>query len=278
MRDPRTYHFEQDVRPDFRPFGGVRRWHHRIRPEANIWAVGAVMWSLTTLGEIEGLSSAVDDILAGTRGYAHRAFCASDHGDVVAAAGFAGLPPAVTERYSPDLLALIRACLRLRPSDRPPPDRLVQEVEARLCACMERETERLAHTHDRTSLVVALHDNEINALPDGGQAFHKHRFFWRDFADHLLWMPRNWGPLCPPEAPVQLPMNPQWPSPLRKRAERDWAVAIRDREERRAPPPPLTPPPPPEFQPQPVVTTTKITAPTLSPVSGEPLRKRRRLF
>jgi hypothetical protein len=65
MTDIRHWYFRQEISPRLRNSIGVNRSFHRIRPEANIWAIGAIMWSLVTMNEIEVLSYRVDDILKG---------------------------------------------------------------------------------------------------------------------------------------------------------------------------------------------------------------------
>jgi hypothetical protein len=39
------YHFRQDIHPDLLRYNdiGISKKFHRIRPEANVWAIGAVM-------------------------------------------------------------------------------------------------------------------------------------------------------------------------------------------------------------------------------------------
>lgn len=218
MKDYRNYHFQQDVQP---PPRDLSKDKHRIRPEANIWGLGAVMWSLMTLNEIEDLSGVVDQILQGV-GPAVRSF---DGTNILRKPD-----PEVKKRYRPELFNLIQQCTRIKPGDRPRPDVLLQEVHRHMISCMEREMEVLAQTNDRTPMVVACIRNEINTLPDGGQDFKKASHFWRDFAGHLLWVPKEWGPLCPPLAPDVLSADETWPSQVRARFEQDWDAAVRDRD------------------------------------------------
>ncbi|KIX07187.1 uncharacterized protein Z518_01840 [Rhinocladiella mackenziei CBS 650.93] len=74
MKDYRNYYFRQDVpaSPSTLP-----RDLDRIRPEANLWGIGAIMWSLTTPEEVEILRQRVNDILPGTRP-AYRTFNGHD--------------------------------------------------------------------------------------------------------------------------------------------------------------------------------------------------------
>lgn len=98
MTDPGRYYFSQDVAPKFDAKAKLERKFHRIRPEANIWALGAVMWSLVTLGEIEELSERVDNVLRG-KGLAAHNF---DGKIILRQPG-----SEITERYSPKLWELI---------------------------------------------------------------------------------------------------------------------------------------------------------------------------
>ena len=219
------YYFRQDVHPDIkRKVGDLDRKFHRIRPEANIWAMGAVMWNLVTLKEIEVLDDKVHKILFGENAVA-RAF---DGRNIVKRAD-----PEVKRRYSPKLWELICECLQMRPGDRPPPSRLLSEIEIGMQECMEREQEAYGQTGDLMPIKVAFEENQINTLPDGGAHFHKHINFWPDFADHLLWTPREWGPLCPPEAPRRVNFEADGlPSPLRRRQEQRWNEALEERDMR----------------------------------------------
>ncbi|KAH0845400.1 hypothetical protein FOPE_11314 [Fonsecaea pedrosoi] len=217
------YHFEEDVNTQFLIDGNVSL--HRIRPEANIWAIGAVMWTLMTMEEIDELSERVDDILL-SQGRAWRAF---DRVNVVGSVG-----PEITSRYSPQLIALIRECTRLRPGDRPQPDRLVEDIFENLVRCFEREQEVFLRTGDPTRLKVAFGHDDINDLADGGARFPKQPIFWDDFADHLLWSPKDVDLVCPPSAPEYLPFDDQWPAPLRKRFNDRWSRAVQKRDRRAA--------------------------------------------
>src|ERR1700759_2479217 len=101
MTDFRNYYFVQDIHPNLRTQVGINRKFHRIRPEANIWALGAIMWNLVTLEEIETLSNRVDFIL---------------NGQNTTARGFDGInilkrpDPEIKRRYSPKLWQLICEC------------------------------------------------------------------------------------------------------------------------------------------------------------------------
>ncbi|KIW69466.1 hypothetical protein PV04_05342 [Phialophora macrospora] len=226
MQAPRRYYFQQDVHPNLKKEAGSERKFHRIRQEANIWAIGAVMWNLITLDEIETLSHKVNLILYGSNATAG----AFDGTNIVKRP-----PPVIEQRYSPKLWDLVCECLRMKPGDRPPPSRLISEIETAMQECMEREQAEYRRTGDLAPLMVAFQENQINDLPDGGANFHKGMYFWPDFAQHLLWTPRQWGPLCPPEAPRRMDFRADGlPSPLRRREEQRWEEALEERDRRRA--------------------------------------------
>ncbi|KIY02715.1 uncharacterized protein Z520_01180 [Fonsecaea multimorphosa CBS 102226] len=223
MQDWRRYYFDGDVNPRF-PSNRQTKLH-RIRPEANLWAIGAVMWNLMTMGEIEELSEKVDDILLG-EGPAWQAFDGTNILDSVA--------PEVRDRYSPELFELIQQCTALRPADRPPPKRLLQDVFSNLNQCFAREEEAFRRTQDPRPLTVAFEKDHINDLPDGGANFDRPKIFWDDFADHLLWAPREWDLVCPPTAPRTLEFDDRWPLPLRERINERWKEAVLKRDRRLA--------------------------------------------
>ncbi|KAJ9611256.1 hypothetical protein H2200_004439 [Cladophialophora chaetospira] len=225
MKAMRYYYFREDVHPELKQkVGDLDRRYHRVRPEANVWALGAVMWSLTTLNEVDVLDNKVTKILYGDNPIA-RAF---DHTNIIKRAD-----PEITRRYSSKLWDLICQCLRMKPCDRPPPCRLLSEIEAGMQECIQRAEAEYARTGDLAPLKVAFEENQINNMADGGARFPKHMNFWPDFADHLLWMPREWGPLCPPEAPRNIDFEADGlPSPLRRRQEQRWEQALEERARR----------------------------------------------
>jgi hypothetical protein len=226
MRAPHRYYFQQDVYLNLKKMAGPERRFHRIRQEANIWAIGAVMWNLITLDEIEVLSDKVNLILYGSNTTAS----AFDGKNIMKIP-----PPVIEQRYSPKLWDLVCECLRMKPGDRPPPSRLLSEIETAMQECMEREQAEYRRTGDLAPLMVAFKENQINDLPDGGAQFRKGQYFWSDFAEHLLWTPRDWGPLCPPEAPRRMDFGADGlPSPLRRRQEQRWEEALEERDRRRA--------------------------------------------
>ncbi|KIW28415.1 uncharacterized protein PV07_08082 [Cladophialophora immunda] len=223
MQDWRMYHFDGDVNPRFPSNRDTSL--HRIRPEANIWAIGAVMWSLMTMGEIDELSEKVDDILLG-EGPAWRTFDGTNVLHTV--------DPEIMSRYSLELIELIQECTSLRPADRPPPNRLVQDILENLQKCFAREEEVFRQTQDPTPLIVAFDQNQINDFPDGGANFTKRSYFWDDFADHLLWGPKELDLLCPPAAPQFLNFDDRWPLPLRRKINERWRQAVLKRDRRAA--------------------------------------------
>ncbi|OCT47607.1 hypothetical protein CLCR_03390 [Cladophialophora carrionii] len=225
MNDYRHYYFHEDVHPDLKRTVGLDRRFHRIRQEANIWAIGAVMWNLVTLDEIEVLSDKVNRILSGGTAAA-RAF---DGKNIMKRPD-----PVIEQRYSPKLWDLVCECLRMKPGDRPPPSRLLSEIEIGMRDCMEREQAEYQRTGDLAPLLVAFEQNQINDLPDGGANFRKNLDFWSYFAEHLLWTPRQWGPLCPPDAPRHMNFEADGlPSPLRRRQEHEWEEALKQRDRKR---------------------------------------------
>jgi hypothetical protein len=211
MTDYKKYYF---IQPGI---NSLRRDEHKILAQANIWAVGAVMWSLLTLDEIDDLSDRINDILVGKT----RTF---DGTNVVKR-----FHPGVNRRYSSELLELVQACLRMRTQDRPSPQDLFRDVGRHLRQCQENETERVEKTGNSDHLKVACAPSEISKLPDGGANFEKNEDFWRAYADHLLWIPQEADLPCPPTAPDDLPVNINWPAGLREKLRQRWASAIKAR-------------------------------------------------
>ena len=226
MTDYRHYHFSGDLHPHTRARVGIDRKYHRVRPEANIWTLGAVMWSLVTLREIEELGSKVEDILEGAVA-TRRSF---DGKNVLKR-----LDQEIKNRYSPELWSLIQECTRLKPGDRPPPSRLLGDITAGLQKCVEREEERVRQTNDPAEYNVAFDPSHIHDLPDGGADFPKSMQFWHEFAEGFLWAPREWGTICPPDAPRALAFGIDGlPSPLIHRQQQRWREGIAERDRKRA--------------------------------------------
>ncbi|EXJ59823.1 serine/threonine protein kinase [Cladophialophora yegresii CBS 114405] len=228
MKAYRYYYFQEDVHRDLKKKIGLDRRYHQIRQEANVWAIGAVMWNLVTLNEMDLLSDKVNQIL---------------YGSTAAARAFDGTnimkrpDPVTKQRYSPKLWDLVCECLRMKPGDRPPPSRLLSEIETGMRDCMEQAQAEYQRTGDLAPLLVAFEQNQINDLADGGADFRKNQDFWSDFAEHLLWTPRQWGPLCPPDAPRNMDFGAAGlPSPLRRRQEQQWVEALEQRDRKRAAP------------------------------------------
>jgi len=213
MQDYRKYYFHQPGTSST-----LQRDQHKILAQANLWAVGAVMYSMITLNEIDDLNTRVNDILMGTPS-ARRSF---DGTNVIKR-----FDPGVTRSYSPEILNLVQACLRLRPHERPTPQNLHRDVERGLRECHDREIAQIGREGHREQLSVACATGEMGNLPDGGANFEKDETFWRSFAEHLLWIPKDWDVSCPPIAPDMLPVNPSWPDALRERVQERWAAAVR---------------------------------------------------
>ena len=226
MNDFRNYYFGQDIHPGLKALGGLGRKCHRIRPEANIWAMGAIMWSMVTLNEIEELSQKVDQVLGG-----------QDPG----ARNFDGErllkrpDPEISRRYSSQLWRLIVQCTKLKPDDRPSPTALVSQIEAAMKDCCTKANAEYERTGDTTPFSVAFAENEIDQLPDGGARFKKDRLFWYEFGDHLLWTPRHWGLLAPPDMPIHVDLGFEGlPDELAVRQRQRWNEAVDERNKRRA--------------------------------------------
>ncbi|KIV82570.1 hypothetical protein PV11_04671 [Exophiala sideris] len=135
MQDYRKYYFHQPGSSST-----TRRDQHKILAQANLWAFGAVMYSMITLNEIDDLSTRVNDILMGTPS-ARRSFDGTNT--------IKRFDPSVTYRYTPKLLNLVQACMRLRPQDRPDPQTLRRDVEQGLAECQDRENAQLSTVEHR---------------------------------------------------------------------------------------------------------------------------------
>jgi len=218
MTDPKKYYFMQ---PGINP---SQRDQHKILSKANIWAVGAVMWSLTSLGEIQTLSNQTDAILMG--------IFPLDGVNILQE-----FEVSVTRNYSPQLLGMIKKCLRMRTQDRPTAEDLFREVFLLRQECLEKETERANRTGDWQPLYLWCTPDELNELGSGDAiSDDKDSTFWETFAERLIWVHQGSCLPCPPSAPERLSMNPSWPEALRQRLERRWATAIKHRDERIRPP------------------------------------------
>ncbi|KIW11081.1 hypothetical protein PV08_10380 [Exophiala spinifera] len=160
MTDPKKYYFMQ---PGINP---SQRDQHKILSKANIWAVGAVMWSLTSLGEIQNLSNQTDAILMG--------IFPLDGVNILQE--FEG---SVTRNYSPQLLGMIKKRLRMRTQDRPTAEDLFREVFSLRQECLEKETERANRTGDWHPLYLWCTPDELNELGSGEAiSDDKDRSFW----------------------------------------------------------------------------------------------------
>ena len=178
------------------------------------------------MDEIESLSAKVDKILTGQNATA-RSF---DGTNILKRPD-----PEIKRRYSPKLWQLICECTKMKPGDRPPPSRLLVDIETAMAECMERESAEYSRTGNAEAVAVAFIENQIDHFPDGGAKFHKHMNFWNEYADHLLWTPQEWGPLCPPEAPQDVNFAVEgMPSPLVRRQVQRWEEVLEERDRRRA--------------------------------------------
>lgn len=223
MLDLGRYYFQEDTDSgDFAPHNPNPRTQHRIRCEANVWSVGAVMWALTTLGDIRLLSQRINDILMGKRDA-----CATFDGHNV----ISGFGKSIKDRYSQTLLRLIQKCTRMKPLLRPSVYTVLQTIEPQTQE-LEREVEAIRITGDESRLKVYFKGNEFNGLPEGDADLPpKTPKFWSDFANNLIWQPPESEIFCPPSAPVKLRFTERCPDPVRRSVQRKWkaAVQLRDR-------------------------------------------------
>jgi hypothetical protein len=222
MLDLTRYFFQDDTDSvDFEPLNPNPRTQHRIRSEANIWGVGAVMWALTTFGDIRLLSQNINGILMGNRDA-----CATFDGTNVIPA----FDKSIEERYSHTLLRLIQKCTRMRPCMRPCVHSLLQIIEPQMQE-LERELEAIRFTGDESRLKVYFKGNEFNGLPEGDAELPpKTPKFWSDFANHLIWQPPECELFCPPSAPTKLHLTGRCPDAVRRSVQRKWKAAVQVRD------------------------------------------------
>lgn len=219
MTDYKKYYFMQPG------INSLRRDQHKIMSQANIWAVGVVMWSLLTLDEIETLSNQINSILMGKQ----RSF---DGVNIVKR-----FKSGITRNYSAGLLELVQRCLRMRIQDRPKVRDLLREISDRRRECLEREAELAQQTGDLQHLSLACTSDELNNLISGDAALDKDDAFWEAFAERLVWVPQESSLPCPPSAPEHLSMDASWPEALRQRLEERWATAVKNRGQKMSAPP-----------------------------------------
>lgn len=227
-----TYYFQHDVpkklvHQSTTTTWGPRPWtttdQHVIRPELNIWAVGAIMWTLMTLKEIHDLSDAVNGILGGSP-----EFCAHFDGANIVGRKLMGW----SHPYSTRLFELMQQCTRMRPHERPSARQLMDEIQAYMSEQVVPQVTRLEQTGQFDAIRVYW-DDSIRHLPEGDADLDdedRGEYFWRRFADQLLFRPLERPLLCPPRAPVQLPMSDHWPLEIRRLMQKRWRAAIRGRD------------------------------------------------
>ena len=234
-----TYHFQHDVPKELvhkstSTASRTRSWtttnQHVIRPAHNIWAIGAIMWTLMTLKEIHELSDAVNGILGGSPEY-----CAHFDGANIVGRRLVGW----THPYSERLFELIQQCTRMRPHERPSGRQLVDEIRMYMSAHVTPQVTRLEQTGQSEAIRV-FWDDGIRHLREGDAGLDdedRGEYFWRRFADQLLFRPLERPLLCPPRAPVDLPMSDRWPADIRLLMQKRWRAAIRQRDQRDLPSP-----------------------------------------
>ena len=220
MQDPHNYYFGKNASKEWQS-----RNEHHICPKANIWAIGAIMWSLMTLEDVHEFSDRVNRILMGET----EACAAFDGTNIIN-----NFSPTVMSRYSKALLKIIKRCTRVQPGERPSARVLHRDLKLHMSHV--RHEINILHDSDDDSQFRVYLGNDINRLPDGDANLSpKDDSFWKDFADYLIWLPVGWGPLCPPSAPATLPLCEEWPDGLRKKFRTRWQAAVRMRDRMRSP-------------------------------------------
>lgn len=218
LTDLRRYYFQNDADSvDLDPHNPNPRTQHRIRSEANIWVVGAVMWALTTLGDIKLLSQNINGILMGDRDA-----CATFDGvNTIMPFG-----KSVEERYSYTLRRLIQKCTRMVPEFRPSVHSLLEIIEPQIQE-LEREVEAIKFHGNDSRIKVYFKGDEFNGLPEGDADLPpKTEKFWSDFANHLIWQPPECELCCPPSAPTRLTLTERCPDAVRRSVQRKWKSAV----------------------------------------------------
>jgi len=230
MRDPNNYFFETESDDEWSTSEPGERDTHRISSDANIWAVGAVMWALVTLRSVNILGAAVNNILQG-RGATRPD---SDDTHVIAAFG-----ADIQDLYSKQLLQLIRDCTALRPWDRPRAFHLLEILEARM-QDVKRQVEKSTLEGDEDRHMVYFKGSELNRLPEGDADLPApDDKFWSQFADRLVWHAPDDGIPCPPSAPNEVKLLLRCPPAVSRSVQRRWKAAIRARDRKKFPFPPV---------------------------------------
>lgn len=236
---PSRYFFNEDTGEVEDDFGDDPRDQHRISSKANIWAIGAIMWVLTSHGQARGLSTIVNSILTGKRKLDdnwERTTNIIELDDFGAHANWA---------YHQDLLCLIQECTRLKPGRRPGAENLISAIEEHIYDMEETVSAARAKGGDDPTRVY-FQTHEFKGLPPGDADLGPKRpAFWSSFADSLIWESPEVEFVCPPEAPTDVTLTEalRCPEPVIKDARRRWKAAIRRRDNPGTTPPPRSSPP-----------------------------------
>ncbi|KAK5057625.1 hypothetical protein LTR84_011625 [Exophiala bonariae] len=251
QKHPDRYFFNQDTGQVDDSYGDDPRNQHRISSQANIWAIGMVMWLLVSHSDPRVLSDKVDDILTGRRKLNHyweTEALILDEEDF-------GLDDEDEDdnedkvKYSARLLYRIQQCTSLKPHFRPSAGRLVEQIEERLIH-WERKVSaaRARGGADNTKVYFKMHEFKGLSLGDVNM-YRLGNSFWSHFTQALIWEPPEVEFVVPPEAPAEAILHEDLgaPEPIVRDIRRRWRAAVRRRDNPRgALPRPPPPPPPPE--------------------------------
>ena len=154
---------------------------HRITPSVNAWPIGAMMWVLTTGRDISELDRIVLNI-------DERAYWAYKSHTILP------IRTGADPEYSPELLELIRDCLKLNPTTRPCPAELRRRAEGGMDWRMQFEIEQFMRDPDLIGRPLTLYckANEIQSQPLGDANYILDGVFWRRVIDDQIWLPPEW--------------------------------------------------------------------------------------
>ena len=171
-----------------------------ITAAANIWQVGAVMYSLMTLDGIYTVSDQVDSITEAE----YTRFGGNLFPDITVVDITTGLPVAV---YSRELREAVLACLRLEPDRRPTAAQLRSLTEAQLHFWAHSrllETTQTGEPYNNDGPKVYYKGAEINSMPQGDYVYGWSKVFWRKLQQREAWMDPNAEHLEPPMRPGEM--------------------------------------------------------------------------
>ena len=176
---------------------GAHKHFYRVGPEANLWAIGAVMYSLLTLDDIDYVDENLNGIMSQT-------LTEENDGHLIPPIEtLKGTLPGGTE-YSKALRELIRDCLKIRPHHRPKLDDLLTSIKLGTQKCVDKVSARCGNSADlwAAETKVCFTNEDMNAMPAGPYPFtnniHFNNHFERnrkwDDPDHPLVRPTRPGP------------------------------------------------------------------------------------